>query len=553
MPGPLARTDGWQLLQDVSWTVTSSPDEASFYLSSDDPSSEVTSNPFRPLTHDEKTAQVQPHTTFPDGSWRVVLGNAAWFQTAIDGRTHIEPGATVQDVLTKISRLAADMEAPFQGTLGGCFGDHVYYEGLREDEHAGVYHVMLGEHAAYNSRGGFDEPLSSFFRNVDTRVEPHRNLPVGDGSGPIRTLKARSVVVDMECGVINEMLKGPLGDVLDTQQLISDVSGAGNNWGHGHHVYGPQYHEQLLDTIRSTVEDCDSLQSFLLLHSLGGGTGSGVGTYILELLADEYPDVFRFTASVFPSEDDDVITSPYNAMLSAAKLVEHADCSKPFDAMNGIAASMLLNMTSSMRFEGSLNVDLNDITMNLVPYPQMHFLISSMSPLGAPKDVAKLAAPRTMDQVFTDVFARENQLIRADPRHGTYLACGLLMRGAATISDVNRNVARLKPSLRMAHWNSEGFKLGLCSKPPVGVPNALLCLANNSAITNTFNCIRSRFDKLFKRRFYTHHYEQYMDLADFQQAAEAVTNIAAQYAAANSASQAPPIRRLRPHGLSFLS
>jgi len=42
---------------------------------------------------------------------------------------------------------------------------------------------------------------------------------------------------------------------------------------------------QLLETIRSTVEDCDSLQSFLLLHSLGGGTGSGVGTYILELLA----------------------------------------------------------------------------------------------------------------------------------------------------------------------------------------------------------------------------------------------------------------------------
>eukprot|EP00983_Pelagomonas_calceolata_P120214 1160683-Pelagomonas_calceolata.AAC.2 len=55
------------------------------------------------------------------------------------------------------------------------------------------------------------------------------------------------------------------------------------------------------------------------------------------------------------------------------------------------------------------------------------------------------------------------------------------------------------------------------------------------------------------KMFYTHHYEQYMDLADFQQAAEVVTNITAQYAAANSASQAPPINRLRPHGLSFLS
>ena len=39
--------------------------------------------------------------------------------------------------------------------------------------------------------------------------------------------------------------------------------------------------------------------------------------------------------------------------------------------MNGVAASMLLNMTSSMRFEGSLNVDLNDITMNLVPFPRV--------------------------------------------------------------------------------------------------------------------------------------------------------------------------------------
>lgn len=46
---------------------------------------------------------------------------------------------------------------------------------------------------------------------------------------------------------------------------------------------------------------------------------------------DEFPDVFRFTASVFPSEDDDVITSPYNAMLSLAKLVEHADCVLPIE------------------------------------------------------------------------------------------------------------------------------------------------------------------------------------------------------------------------------
>jgi len=52
---------------------------------------------------------------------------------------------------------------------------------------------------------------------------------------------------------------------------------------------------------------------------------------VCRLLEDEYPDVYRFTASVFPSEDDDVITSPYNAMLSLAELTEHADCVLPIE------------------------------------------------------------------------------------------------------------------------------------------------------------------------------------------------------------------------------
>ena len=73
---------------------------------------------------------------------------------------------------------------------------------------------------------------------------------------------------------------------------------------------------------------------------------------------------------------------------------------KAFDGMNGIAANMLLHLTSSMRFEGPLNVDLNDITMNLVPFPRLHFLLASLSPLAAPRDVGKLAgAPRAVDQV----------------------------------------------------------------------------------------------------------------------------------------------------------
>lgn len=47
----------------------------------------------------------------------------------------------------------------------------------------------------------------------------------------------------------------------------------------------------------------------------------------------------------------------------------------------------------------------------------------------------------------------------------------------------------------------QGFKLGICNTPPVGVPYALLCLANNSAITTTFKTMHDRFAKLYKRRY----------------------------------------------------
>ena len=163
------------------------------------------------------------------------------------------------------------------------------------------WELALKEHAAYNTKARYDDALSSFFQNVDCRQEPPLRLPVGDGRGAIRALKARAVVVDMEEGVTNELLSGPMRDVFDTKQFIIGQSGSGNNWARGFHHYGAMYRESLLEAVRRPVEEVESLQSFLLLHSLGGGTGSGLGSYIMGALADEYPDVYRFSVSVFPS------------------------------------------------------------------------------------------------------------------------------------------------------------------------------------------------------------------------------------------------------------
>ena len=62
------------------------------------------------------------------------------------------------------------------------------------------------------------------------------------------------------------------------------------------------------------------------------------------------------------------------------------------------------------------------------------------------------------------------------------MACGLLVRGEVVVSDVNTNIEHLAAGLDMVHWNPEGYKIGLCSVPPVGETQSLLCLSNNCCI-----------------------------------------------------------------------
>jgi tubulin beta len=52
---------------------------------------------------------------------------------------------------------------------------------------------------------------------------------------------------------------------------------------------------------RKEAEGCDCLQGCQLTHSLGGGTGSGMGTLLISKIREEYPDRIMNTFSVVPS------------------------------------------------------------------------------------------------------------------------------------------------------------------------------------------------------------------------------------------------------------
>merc|ERR1711975_73825 len=59
--------------------------------------------------------------------------------------------------------------------------------------------------------------------------------------------------------------------------------------------------DPVLDVVRKESESCDCLQGFQITHSLGGGTGAGMGTLLISKIREEYPDRIMCTYSVCPS------------------------------------------------------------------------------------------------------------------------------------------------------------------------------------------------------------------------------------------------------------
>lgn len=91
-----------------------------------------------------------------------------------------------------------------------------------------------------------------------------------------------------------------MGNFFRPDNFIHGQNGAGNNWAKGKYTEGAELSEEIMDQIRKEVELCEALQGFQLMHSLGGGTGSGLGSNLIDKLSEDYSDKIMFNFSVLP-------------------------------------------------------------------------------------------------------------------------------------------------------------------------------------------------------------------------------------------------------------
>jgi tubulin alpha len=127
----------------------------------------------------------------------------------------------------------------------------------------------------------------------------------------------RSVFVDLEPTVIDEIRTGTYRHLIHPEQLITGKEDAANNFARGHYTIGKEIVDLCLDRIRKLTDACTGLQGFLVFSSVGGGTGSGLGALLLERLSVDYGKKPKLGFTVYPAPQiSTAVVEPYNSVLS---------------------------------------------------------------------------------------------------------------------------------------------------------------------------------------------------------------------------------------------
>ncbi|KAI5474543.1 tubulin beta-1 chain [Pseudohyphozyma bogoriensis] len=327
---------------------------------------------------------------------------------------------------------------------------------------------------------------------------------------------------------------------------------AGNNFAKGYYTEGAELVDSIMENLRQESESCDLLQGFQLLHSLGGGTGSGLGCLLISKLREEYPDSMISTFSVLPSPKiSETVVEPYNATLSFHQLVENSDltfcqdnealydvCGKAlrkespsYSDLNSLIANVMSGCTTTLRFPGQLNSDLRKLGTNMVPFPRLHFFMTGFAPLVAPGSAS--FAKMSVADLTSQLFSPANMLAASDPRLGKYLTVGVAFRGRQLSSrEVEDAVGAVQQKNEgfFAEWIPNAVTTSLCNVPPSGMSMSGTFIGNTTAIQELFTRTHTQFAAMLKRRAFLHWYTgEGMDEMEFTEAESNMIDLVQEY------------------------
>nr|BAN66059.1 tubulin gamma chain [Babesia bovis] len=346
----------------------------------------------------------------------------------------------------------------------------------------------------------------------------------------------RAVLFDLEPRVVHGIMTSEYQGLYNPENvfLSKDGGGAGNNWARGY-ATADRVQDELFDIIDREADGSDSLEGFVLCHSISGGTGSGMGSYLLESLNEKYPKRLIQTYSVFPhltTETSDVVAQPYNSILTLKRLTLNADSVVVLDnaalnrilveklkvttpsiqETNTLVSNVMAASTATLKYPGPINNDLLGLMASLIAVPRCHFLITSYTPLTLQKHASSIQKTTVLD-VMRRLFQTQNVMMSAPMKDGKYMSALNVIMGDVDPTEIHKSLQRIRERklVEFIKWNPASIQVVLSKHSPY-VPQqhkvSGLLLANHTSIAGLFQRCIQQFDKLYSRRAFLDNYKK---------------------------------------------
>ncbi|XP_076246365.1 tubulin delta chain [Calliopsis andreniformis] len=378
---------------------------------------------------------------------------------------------------------------------------------------------------------------------------------------------ARAILVDTEQKVINKICNDTTTPwTYWTKNVVCQAGGGcANNWAYGYLVKAHELSDTILNRVRQEIEKIDHFDGFLMLLSCAGGTGSGIGSSILQLLREEYKTKPIITTAVLPFSFGEVCTQNYNTLLTLAKLCIHSDISIIIE--NEQIHSMCTNLLK--KFATNLE-DINEIISEKLlaifqPINHIKYSINSVVSHIASHPSYKLATIKSTPHVskkfseyepmctwnsyihhlketlripnlnskLTDVELKMPSTLLSNRNHHVYtcsVSNSLITRGIITDKDpIITDVFQEKHLY--ANWNTSDWFSHLHQKRKfLNHDKFLALLTNNSEISQPLDILLNKSWNTYVHSAFLHQYKQFgLEEDDFLQAFAVIENIVKEY------------------------
>lgn len=316
--------------------------------------------------------------------------------------------------------------------------------------------------------------------------------------------------------------------------VSKSCGGSANNWSFGYFEQSKFLLSDILECVRKELEKSDLLSSFLNVFSSSGGTGSGVGSYVIEYLKSEFPNKPFINTVILPYLSGEVVIQSYNTLLTLSKIHPfsdailvfendrlHYNCSNSlnlknvdFGDLNNLLSRELLSVYQP------LNAQIPDLLSKLceTSYKLLQIRSAPLSRLDCAYNWKSLLASISRQSRF-DFQQQHHHKIFVKPKS---LATALICRGVC-----NPEEKDLKP---FKDTHSETLHVYYQKRKLFNLENCLTVVSNTNNVSIPLELILQDARNLYKYGAYLHHYTKYgADEAHFKTAFEIYEKILENY------------------------